>query len=294
MDIHSVFSGSKYYPQIFTFDTYNWLMAKSEDYILGTDPEELFRLGLQHQVWTQEANTGWNNAGFSAGDTILDLGSGPGFCTKELGFIVGKQGKVIAVDKSQTYMDYVDQIGQQYHLNIETICAEFDELDLPENSIDGLYCRWALAWVGNPNEILQKLKKSLKPGGKLVFHEYTDWMTHRITPSFPHLQKAIEKCFQSFEEFGGTINIGRQLPSILNETGYKVTSVRPMAKISLLNDLTWQWPKSFYETYFPKLIPLGYLTEEEVKQAFEDLKQFENTESAVIACPLMVEVIAEK
>ena len=78
-------------------------------YILGTDIEELQRLGLQHQVWASEAQQGWRNAGFSKGMTILDLGSGPGFCSRELAKIVGHSGKVIAVDKSEAYINYIEE-----------------------------------------------------------------------------------------------------------------------------------------------------------------------------------------
>jgi hypothetical protein len=39
-------------------------MSNQEEnaYILGTDEQELYRLGLQHQVWASEAQKGWNLA----------------------------------------------------------------------------------------------------------------------------------------------------------------------------------------------------------------------------------------
>ena len=137
-------------------------------YILGTELEELNRLGLQHQVWASEAQRGWNNAGFSRGMQILDLGSGPGFCTRELAKIVGAEGKVIAVDKSEAYIHYIQEHNKLEKLNIETIHSSFDDLQLEAESLDGVYCRWALAWVPNPDEILAKILKALKPGGKIL------------------------------------------------------------------------------------------------------------------------------
>ena len=70
-----------------TIKKQNNSLAESKAYILGTDSEELFRLGVQHQVWAEEAQKGWRLANFSAGQTLLDLGCGPGYCTKELAFI---------------------------------------------------------------------------------------------------------------------------------------------------------------------------------------------------------------
>jgi len=67
-------------------------------YVLGTEQAELHRLGLQHQVWAAEARRGWELGGFRAGHTLLDLGCGPGFCTVEMAYLVGAQGKVIGID----------------------------------------------------------------------------------------------------------------------------------------------------------------------------------------------------
>ncbi|NND63403.1 MAG: SAM-dependent methyltransferase, partial [Flavobacteriaceae bacterium] len=44
-------------------------MKENNAYILGTDTEELHRLGIQHQVWAEEAQHGWNLAQFKAGET---------------------------------------------------------------------------------------------------------------------------------------------------------------------------------------------------------------------------------
>ena len=77
-------------------------MSENNAYILGTDAQELHRLGIQHQVWASQAHKGWKLANFRAGQTLLDLGSGPGFCSKELAYLTGKSGKVIAVDTTNS------------------------------------------------------------------------------------------------------------------------------------------------------------------------------------------------
>ena len=144
-------------------------MKDNNAYILGTDKEELHRLGLQHQVWASEAQKGWENAGFTAGQTLLDLGCGPGFCTKEMAFVVGHTGKVIGIDRSEHFIKFLDAINSQYGLNIETQHADFNDMRLEDNSLDGMYCRWAMAWIPNVKDILGKVKKALKPGGKMVY-----------------------------------------------------------------------------------------------------------------------------
>jgi ubiquinone/menaquinone biosynthesis C-methylase UbiE len=271
------------------------IMAKEATaYILGTDKQELFRLGIQHQVWAEEAQRGWNTAGFKAGETILDLGSGPGFCTQELAYIVGEAGKVIGVDKSEGFINHLRQVSDMHYLNIECICADFNEMNLEPNSIDGMYCRWALAWLPNPKEILQKVYKALKPGGKMVIHEYYDWSTLQTQPRKPNLARGIAAALKSFEDSEGEIDIGRELPEVLLGLDMKVHEVRLMPKLALPGTFTWQWPKTFYYSYFPRLVEAGYLSDSNMKQAYKDLEELEQTPGSSICCPLMTEVIASK
>ncbi|NHF60856.1 methyltransferase domain-containing protein [Flavobacteriaceae bacterium TP-CH-4] len=270
------------------------ITMEDRPYILGTDQEELYRLGLQHQVWAEEAQRGWRAAGFRAGQILLDLGCGPGYCTKELAFIAGKEGKVIGVDKSKAYIDYVQRLAQLYDLNIEAIASDFDAMQLPPESLDGLYCRWALAWIPNPEEILQKVYRALKPGGKMVIQEYYDWSLLQTEPKKEALTKAIARALKSFKDTEYEIDIGRYLPGMLEALGMRVRSVRPMVKLPTPNSSEWLWPKTFFQSYFPRLIPQGYLNEEEVAHALADLEALEQTSGASMATCLMVEVIAEK
>ncbi|NND16130.1 MAG: methyltransferase domain-containing protein [Eudoraea sp.] len=269
-------------------------MSEEKAYILGTDKEELYRLGLQHQVWAEEAQIGWRLAGFGAGQTLLDLGCGPGYCTQELAFIAGMEGKVIGIDKSENYIHHLQHLINYRGLSGEAIHVDFDHMSLADNSLDGMYCRWALAWLPNPVEILQKVYKALKPGGRIVIHEYYDWSTLQTEPDMPALMTGIRATLRSFKESEGEIDIGRELPAELSKMGMKIISTRPMSKIATPRNVTWQWPKSFFYSYFPRLISMGYLSANEVENALAEMEALENIEGASICTPLMFEVIAEK
>jgi len=269
-------------------------MKEETAYILGTDREELFRLGIQHQIWAVEAQQGWNSAGFRDGQTILDLGSGPGLCTQELAFIVGETGKVIGVDKSEGFIQQLKQVTHLQQLNIDAICADFNDMHIEPDSLDGMYCRWALAWLPNPKEILRKVYNALKPGGRMVIHEYYDWGTLQTQPVKPNLAKAITAALKSFKDSEGEIDIGRELPEVCKAMGMEVKSVRLMPKLALPGEFIWQWPKTFFYSYFPRLVEAGLLSEETKTLALEEMEMLEKTPGATLCTPLMVEVIAEK
>jgi len=267
---------------------------ESNAYILGTEQAELHRLGLQHQVWSSEARAGWKAAEFGYGQTILDLGSGPGFCTFELGYMVGPNGQVIAVDKSQAFINHINELNKYQHLNIEAQCVSFDDMVLQNNSLDGVYSRWALAWIPNAAEIIDKLVSSLKQGGVVVMHEYYDWSTFQIEPNLKNLTKGFMQAFQSFVDMDAEINIGKKLPGLFTNAGLEVIQVRPMSKCATISDMEWQWPRTFSNIYLPKLIESGYLNQEEVELALQEFDELERIDGASILCPQMVEVIAVK
>ena len=214
-------------------------------YILGTETAELHRLGLQHQVWAGEAIKGWELAGFTAGQTLLDLGCGPGFCTTELAYMVGEKGKVIGVDKSEHYIDFLKKVTNQFSLNIEAQCADFNEMKLQDKSLNGVYSRWAFAWVLNPKEIIDKLHKALKKNGVVVTHEYFDWGTLQTEPHKPALAKGIAVALQSLRDQNGTIDIGRNLPVYFEEAGFEILSTRPMTKMATPKELHGTGLKAF-------------------------------------------------
>ena len=132
-----------------------------------------------------------------------------------MAYLAGVTGKVIGVDQSAAYIQFLNHVADSHGLNIQAIETDFDHMQLENSSLDGMYCRWAMAWISNPKEILAKVLKSLKPGGKMVLHEYYDWSTHQTEPAPKGLSKGISQCLKSFKEQKGDIDIGRFLPDIL-------------------------------------------------------------------------------
>ncbi|MFK7809050.1 MAG: methyltransferase domain-containing protein [Saprospiraceae bacterium] len=266
----------------------------NDDYILGTDRAELHRLGLQHQVWSEEAREGWKLAEFGAGQTLLDLGCGPGFCTTELAYIVGEFGKVIGVDLSKTYIDFLQKNSDLHGLPIEGVCSDFMEMKLKNESLDGAYSRWALAWVEDAEEVIGKVADALVPGGAFVAQEYYDWSTFQTEPVFESLNAGIAGALKSFKSMDSEIDIGKKLPELFYNNGLEVISIRPMTKMATPESLIWQWPKSFMKIYLPKIAEMGFITKQQAEDAFEELLELENTPGATILCPHMIEVIGIK
>src|SRR3989304_7430219 len=111
-------------------------------YVLGTNDEELIRLGFQHRVWGEQAFAVRERAGFAPGQTIVDVGCGPGFATLDLARLVGPKGHVIAVDHSARFLEHLKgQLAAQGIQNVETRLRSVEHLDLPRERVDSAYAR---------------------------------------------------------------------------------------------------------------------------------------------------------
>ncbi len=263
-------------------------------YILGTEQAEMHRLGFQHMVWAEEAFRAWKIAGFSQGHTILDLGCGPGFLTRDLGYIVGKGGKVIGVDISENYTGFARQVMALHGLNAEFQTVAFDDMTLSPGILDGAYCRWALAWVKNPEEIVENIFNALKPGAAFAAHEYFNWSFFQVVPHSKSIALSLKAALNGWKQMEGNINVGSQLPEMFQSIGFKRIKTRPMTKLARAGDMEWYWPKTFFKIYFPKLVSMGLLDQTTCDDALHDMDMLEQNPNAMIYTPQMIEVIGWK
>jgi len=141
-------------------------MAGDRDYLLGTHAEEIARLALQHRVWRPRATDAWRRAGFTIGQTILDVGCG-----------LGDNAQCFAAAGARvTAFDFVSEAVQwakQRFPATKVTYAQGDLFALPEDwrqnfdLVHECYTLQALSSELIP-QALAALKSALAPGGKLL------------------------------------------------------------------------------------------------------------------------------
>lgn len=268
---------------------------KGVDYILGTDPDELDRLGFQHRVWSKEANALWLQMGLGQGKRVLDLGCGPGFATFDLGAIVGREGSVYGIDKSPEFIEYARHQGHVRGFeNLEFVEGDFSEMTLEDNSFDAAYCRWALCWMDEPQPVVQSVADALKPGGLFGAQEYVHWGSFSVYPEKPEVRKVIEACRTSWKLMDGQIDMGPRLIEKFDNAGLEVVHMAPLAKFGKPGQMPWQWPSTFFKIYTLRLIEIGLLTEQDRTEFLEVWGKLENDSNAFVVTPMMMEVVGRK
>ena len=268
-------------------------MTDDRDYVLGTHDDEVERLGLQHRVWRPRALDAWRRAGFTVGQTLLDVGCGPGYATLDLAEIVGPSGRMLAVDRSRRFLDVLEAKCRLRGIdNVTTREMDLDAGALPDVRVDGAWARWIFAFVTRPRDLLARVREALKPGATFVLHEYFDYSTWRFSPRCPEHEEFVRAVMTSWRASGGEPDIGLDLPIWLGELGFEIRAIRPIVEVASPSSYLWEWPKTFLAVNIPRQVELGTLsagTGEAIASAFA---RIETTPNAFVVTPSVLEIIA--
>jgi len=127
----------------------------------------------------------------NSGDKILDVGSGSGWTTALLSYIVGKQGKVIALERIKELKKWGEHNTDKYGFVKDGI-AEFYVKDGSRGFAERAPYDKILVSAA-ADEISDELVRQLKKGGRLVMP---------IRNSIKLIRKISEKCHEEKEYFG--------------------------------------------------------------------------------------------
>ena len=223
-------------------------MRKEADYVLGTNDEELDRLGLQHRVWRPVVTECWQRVGITHGWRVLDVGAGPGYATADLAEIVGPTGSVLGIERSARFLEAARERCRRRGLtNVEFREADLMEVSLGQLGFDASWCRWVACFVSSPAKLIDNIAGALRPGGLAIFHEYSDYETFRFMPIRPALERFAQEVMASWRATGGEPNVARALPGLLREAGMRVLEIHPRVRTVAPREYAWQWPASFIE-----------------------------------------------
>lgn len=241
--------------------------TEDNEYVLGTDDAELARLGFQHRLWSDEAVAHWKRAGFMPGMRVLDLGSGPGFTSRDIAQIVGPTGHVTAADISKRYLDFAERVQQgdlaQLAAPISTMLVDAHDIELEPNSFDACYSRWVLSFTPDPMRIVQRIAGALKPGAPFCVQDYSNWQAVFWGPraeTVPILRRAV---LASYAKFGSDSTIASKLPGMMSACGLEPVEVMPLVKRAAPRDTLWHWPLTYFQTFLPRVVEMGDMSEEE-------------------------------
>ena len=133
--------------------------------------KQLEKLYLTTDVAAQRLET-IRHLNLSTGESVLDVGCGPGFLCETMAEIVGRGGTVVGIDISADLIARCNRRKRSTWISYET--GDAARLKHSDSSFDVVVCTQVAEYVADVDRVLSEAFRVLKPNGRTVFVA-TDW-----------------------------------------------------------------------------------------------------------------------
>ncbi len=126
--------------------------------------------GLRDDVYRRPLATALERLGLGLGWRCVDVGAGGGDVSVALAEMVGRNGRVYAVDSDPLARDEVAEAAAAHGAQVVALTQAGEDLLLPED-VDLAFCRFLLLHVLDPAVVVGKMAATVRPGGWVVAQE---------------------------------------------------------------------------------------------------------------------------
>jgi SAM-dependent methyltransferase len=221
-----------------------------------------------HRWRTAENSAGFLLPHLSIGDSLLDIGCGPGTVTLDLARAVAP-GRVIGIDLAETVIDDARALARESmvpDLSFET--GDVYRLAFEDESFDVVYAHQVLQHLGDPVAALVEMRRVLRPAGLLAIRD-SDYGAFTWTPADPRLVRWMSLYHELTVANRADADAGRHLHVWAREAGFGSMNVSSSNwTFHQLEEREWWgglWAERVRESEFARqAIELGLSNREEL------------------------------
>jgi SAM-dependent methyltransferase len=140
--------------------------VNQDTYLLGRGSAEVERLKRQIMMLASDSAAQLDRIGIKNGESVVDLGCGPGGVLHLLAERVGAKGSVLGIDRSSQFVQLARRFVADLGLpQVEVREGDAYDTGLPRAVLDGAHMRLLLVNVPAPERIVRELVSLVRPGG---------------------------------------------------------------------------------------------------------------------------------
>ncbi|MDE0892296.1 MAG: methyltransferase domain-containing protein [Planctomycetota bacterium] len=272
------------------------MTEQEHHYVLGRDEEETGRLKAQNDLWGPVTERFLDRLDIPEGARIAELGCGPGLMLESLRARAGADGCVEAYDASP---DWLTLIGTRAEAlgwkNVSTHEVDIRNLELEEGAYDLIFSRWVFSFLPDPEGIIARLSRALKPGGVLAIEDYN----HHGVSSYPHSDgfvAVIEATRQMYFGQGGDPFVAGRLPIAMSSAGLELCDLEPTVLAGGPESGVFQWAHRFFtaESQLDNMQERGGLSDEDRALFKKEWPVVCATPGAMFYSPILMDVAGRR
>ena len=147
-----------------------WLVERRHRNIFPASQASMLLNPLRHRIMPVARTL--ERFGLEPGQTVLELGPGPGYYSIEASRILGPAGRLFCLDLQRGMLDILaSRLAEASALNASLVVADACRVPLRTASVDRAFLVTVLGEVPDQDGALSELRRVLKPGGLLGFSE---------------------------------------------------------------------------------------------------------------------------
>jgi len=166
-----------------------------------------------------------------AGQSVLDIGSGPGLLALDMAQLVGSEGSIVGIDLAENMLKSSTELCK----NLPWVKFESaDAMSLPydDNSFDRLVSTQVYEYVSDLEGALAEFARVLKPGGYGVIVD-TDW-------AFPYWNtvdtEIRDRVIEAWKEHCAQESVPLRLPAAINAANLQLTKIQALPILNTVYD----------------------------------------------------------
>lgn len=174
--------------------------------------------------------------------SVIDIGSGPGFLCESMAEIVGPSGGVLGIDTSA---DLIARAAKRNHRQwLSYRVDDATHIDEPDASFDVATCTQVAEYIPEVDTAISEAFRVLKPGGRALFIA-TDWDAVIWHSDAPQRMAAVMK---AWERHCAHSRLPRTMPRRLRDAGFVLDAATMFPIVNL------QWDDDAYSKGIAKTI----------------------------------------
>jgi SAM-dependent methyltransferase len=258
-----------------------------ESYTIAGGDQGKRRLDLLAEIFQPTTLRLLQDAGLRRGDRCLDLGCGGGHVVLDMARMAGPGGFVTGLDFDPQIVELARQDAED--VGFSNVAYHVGDAQVFDGGpFDLIYARFLLSHLGEPENVLARMRQLARPGGRIVLEDI-DMSGSYCHPHHRAHARSAELYTAAVRRNGGDADLGRRLPAIALAAG--------------LGDVHWNVFQPVHasgphkhltavtlEKIRPAVLRHGLATDQEIDSILTGMYSFVQDPATLVALPRIVQV----